>query len=368
MENDPVIIIRTDASVNIGSGHVIRCLTLAEELKARGAMVIFICRELEGNLISLIRKNGFKVHVLPYFNDAIITGKSWDEVYREKWCQDAQQTVNILTLYDPVEWVIVDHYALDYKWEQCISHRSKKMLVIDDLLDRKHDCHILLDQNVEMENHNYEHSLVNNGEILSGGKYIILRKIFIEEGLAKRHRDGIIRRIMLFFGGGDANNETVKALQAVSDMNLEGVAVDVVVGESNPHKHQIQKRCIQMGVNFYCQIDYIHELMDQADLFIGACGTTTWERFCLGLPGIVVSVADNQVAGAEILAKHNLLINLGRAAQTAVSDYLVAIASLMASPQMVKGMGMRSKSLIDGFGTMRIVDKILDNKHKDREV
>lgn len=363
MENKSVIIIRVDASINMGSGHVIRCITLAEGLQAKGAKVTFICRDMAGNLISLIQQNGFKVHVLPDFIDGLqsIKNESWIDNYKEKWCQDAQQTVSILSQYNPIDWLIVDHYALDYKWEQCVGNYSKKIMVIDDLLDRKHYCHTLLDQNIELEDHNYDNSFVTNGKILSGGKYIILRKIFTEEKLSKRQRDGSIKHVMLFFGGGDVDNETAKALQAVTNIRLKNMVVDVVVGASNPHKQQIEEISTQIGVNFHCQIDYIHRLMGQADLFVGSCGTTTWERFCLGLPGIVASVADNQAAAAEILAKHNLLVNLGCAKQIKVTDYEFAITSLMLNPQFVLDMSIRSKQFIDGLGTIRIIDEMLDD-------
>lgn len=346
MANRNIVIIRADASAAIGAGHIMRCLALASVLQDNGARVIFICRDLPGNLGSVIRQRGFEACLFS-------GGISWQE--------DATRTIDKIKTFGIVDWLIVDHYGLDYCWEEKLNPYARKVMVIDDMADRRHSCDILLDQNIE-DNTDKLHSLMNKpGRLLVGPEFLMLRKAFAEARAALKPKDGRLTRILVSFGGSDPTNETVKALQALQSLNQSNFFVDVVVGLSNSHQEEIKKKCHHMGMAFYCQIDTIHELMARADLALGACGTTTWERFCLGLPSIVVAVADNQIEGAEYLASKGLVTYLGVAEAVAVSNYEQSLREALNNPRQLAAMSGRIFLLIDGMGIYRVAQAMIND-------
>ena len=259
------IVFRTDASLQIGTGHVMRCLTLADELRQRGAVVSFVCREHPGNLIGLIEGKGYSVKRLPqptseYFvTSEDVAHAAWLGV---PWQQDATETLAALGKMQP-EWLIVDHYALDCRWESILRPNVGRIMVIDDLADRSHDCDLLLDQNL------YQNMATRYDELvpatcakLLGPKYALLRPEFAQARNNLRQRDGRVRRILVFFGGVDPTNETEKAIHALVSIADRQFAVDVVVGGGNPHKQQIENLCAEHeGFHYHCQVDNMAELM-----------------------------------------------------------------------------------------------------------
>lgn len=296
------IIFRVDASINIGSGHVMRCLTLAKQLQKKNAKVYFISRVLEGNLIDFIKEKGFEVKTLSK-NDKVLNNL---EGY-QKWLTvsqqfDVEQTIQILTDLDiSIDLLVIDSYAIDIEWENKIRPYVKKIMVIDDLANRKHDCDILLDQNFYLNMEERYNGLVPiNCKLFLGPRYVILREEFYEVKKHLRHRNGNIKNIFVFFGGIDITNETMKTLRAIILLKQKDIVVNVVVGKNNPYKESIEKFCRKYdNINYYCQVDNMAELMNEADLAIGAGGTTTWERCFLGLPSLVIAVAENQIEIAK---------------------------------------------------------------------
>lgn len=290
------IVFRVDSSTEIGSGHLMRCLTLANRLqKEKQCQITFISRKLKGDLNYLIEEQGYELFSLPkYAVEPPLTGyQRWLTV---EISIDAQETKYILQKTDVVDYLIVDSYALDEEWERIQRPFVKRIMVIDDLANRRHDCDILLDQNYYQDIETRYNSLVpKHCKLLLGPKYALLREEFYEERKHLRTRDGIIHRILVFFGGSDLTNETMKAVQAIVGTGREDIQVDVVVGDSNKRKEEVERFCQQhKNMKYYCQVRNMAELMHKADLAIGAGGTTTWERCFLGLPSIVIAVADNQ--------------------------------------------------------------------------
>lgn len=139
-----MFVFRTDASLDIGTGHVMRCLALAQALRARGATCQFVCRDSPGNLITMVRERGFTVAPLP--QSAGGDAGSCDS----DWMRDAEQTVAALRGHT-AQWMIVDHYALDARWERVVRPVCRQLMVIDDLANRPHECEILLDQNLHSQ-------------------------------------------------------------------------------------------------------------------------------------------------------------------------------------------------------------------------
>ena len=354
------IIIRVDASTTIGSGHVMRCLTLAQTLAGKQNIVEFVCRELPGNLIEFIQQKGFKVHVLPYADNWSEKSERLSEY--QQWLGaslEAELQQLAVALGDRrYDLLIVDHYALDLAWEVKARSWAKKIMVVDDLANRQHDCDLLLDQNFYLDREMRYQDLVPVGtRCLLGPKYALLRPEFLEAREKLRGGDGVIKRILVFFGGSDETNETGKALRALSALTKPNLLVEVVVGSSNPHKLEIEQVCEQMGFNYYCQINNMAELMAKADLAIGAGGSTTWERCCLGLPAIVVTIAANQVRIAEDCAQAGVLIYLGAHSEVDITGYESAISHLTA--ESLRLMGESGARMVDGFGAGEVASQIM---------
>lgn len=312
------VVIRADASTIIGSGHVMRCLTLAKQLQKQiGADVVFVMRDLPGNLINLVQQEGFQVLLLPRVeeNPALTGYEKWLTVPPE---QDAKETLAIIQKnVGIVDRIVVDSYALDYRWESALRLVAKEIMVIDDLADRRHDCDILLDQNFYLTKDSRYNGLVpSHCQLLLGPEHALLRDEFYEAKKHLRKRDGKIKNILVFYGGSDLTDETSKAIKALCVLHEEHneFCVDVITGQSNPRRNTIEALCSQNNfIHYYCQINNMADMMNRADLTLGAGGSTMWERMFLELPSIVTAIADNQVRGCEDCSSVGMIDYLGRA-------------------------------------------------------
>ena len=292
-----------------------RCLTLAEELRNAGADVQFVTRSHEGNLNSLIADKDFALCELPSSNSAetTISSKysyaSWLGAQKE---QDAQETIACLNGVKP-DWLIVDHYALNEDWEQLLRPHVKKIMVIDDLVNRSHDCDLLLDQNYFNEPHNRYNGLIPSNCIrLLGPEFTLLRSEFINAHRTLKPRNKKISRLFVFFGGCDPDNLSGMTLDALSHTEFANLYVDVVIGGGNPHLTSLEKQVRMRPLTYlHVEIDYIANLMTKADLAVGAGGTNIWERIFLNLPSIVITTADNQKDTIKDLSKLDCIVYLG---------------------------------------------------------
>jgi UDP-2,4-diacetamido-2,4,6-trideoxy-beta-L-altropyranose hydrolase len=354
------VVIRVDSSVDMGTGHVMRCLTLAEELREGGATVDFICRDLEGNLLNLIeREKGFEVHRLqaPRADFSTRPDSPAHAVWlKVDWWRDAEQSREVLKRVQSPDWLIVDHYALDRSWEKLVRPHVQRIMVIDDLADRPHDCDLLLDQNYSKEPGRYVTLVPSSCRTLLGPKFALIRREFASRRSRAVVLGNSVQRILVYFGGVDGNNETTKALKAIDQSELHRATVDVVVGSANPHKDEIldvTRGMEQAIVRGY--VENMAELMAMADLFVGAGGTTTWERCCLGLPSIVIAIAVNQRPLAEAMAEEGFLFYLGEG-RSVSEQKLVEALRVMNDPAQLRSFSERTKALVDGQGTRRVVD------------
>ncbi len=350
---------RSDASTMIGSGHVVRCLTLACALRDTGHEVIFVCRDLPDSLIEKIINQGFVCKVLEFDSGSYDPSHYSDEyaywlaVSQE---QDALQTIEAVSYCD---WLIVDHYSLDIAWESQVRNVAERIMVIDDLANRKHDCDVLLDQNY------YRHGMSRYAGLLPehcmqllGPKYALIRPEFVEAreqrrlwGKFDKYR---VERIIIFMGGADKLNVTSKVLQAFPAKHDWNGHVDVVAGAINPYRKEVESLCQDdERFHFYCAPSYYVELMAQADLAIAAGGSSIWERCCIGLPGLCIAVADNQKelllevskqGGQSILMTDPRYDGLKRALCHAIKDEMAL------KMQIEKGL-----ALVDGNGVLKRV-------------
>lgn len=302
-----------------------RCLTLAKQLKRQGMEVTFICREFEGNSISYLEREGMKVISLPVISDHL------------KWNDDAKETIEALAnVGESIDLLIVDHYGIDIRWERNLRPHTKFIMVIDDLADRSHDCDLLLDQNYYLNmGERYGELVPAHCKQMLGPNYVLLRDEFLLGIEKPRERTGEIKNILIFFGGTDPTGETVKTLNAIKDIALPNVKINVVVGQSNPNKLEIEQMCDEFpNAIFHCQINNMAELMNEADLAIGAGGSAIWERCYVGLPSIVLITAKNQQEVSSAADGFGALYNLGEVRLINEEKIQQAIISFMDNPDL----------------------------------
>lgn len=331
---------RVDSSIQMGTGHLMRCLALADELRGKGAEGSFICRKDAGNLIEYIEKKGYRVYPLPADID-LLTDRDLTQKILHK-----QQGLT--------DWLIIDHYGINASWETPLRKFAKKIMVIDDLADRKHDCDILLDQNYNKNGSRYNGLVPENCIQLLGPKYALLRPQFREARENFKRESNEVKRILVFMGGADPNNETGKVLRALKLLNRDDIAIEVVIGASNPFRREIETISQQMSnTTSYFNINNIAELMTSADLGIGASGTITWERCCLGLPIVVMILAANQKEIAEELEREGAIVNLGWHEDVTEMDIRDAVENLLTDSDKRKKMSLNSMEMVDGKGVVR---------------
>ncbi|APD95385.1 UDP-2,4-diacetamido-2,4,6-trideoxy-beta-L-altropyranose hydrolase [Alteromonas mediterranea] len=359
------VLFRVDSSIRIGTGHIMRCLTLAQALTKQGVKTVFICRDLEGNLINKVIETGFEVKVLPRFTNTVYGTNNpkeaqdysvWLEVDREV---DARETADIVSIEKP-DWVVVDHYGIDQKWQQVISKYDSKILVIDDLFNRKHLCDILVDQNYGSQRDKYVELVPASCQILCGPTYTLLRSEFKEHRILalNNRRSDSISTIIVSMGGVDEYNYTERVIDVLNDSRLIGKVKEVIVllGRNCPHQASIQNAAYssQFNVKVLIETDNVAQLLSKADLAIGAVGSTTWERFCLGVPSILMVIAANQNDIAKRLARDKL-IELA----ACTDDIPNILLELLEDRTRLKLLSERPAEVIDALGADRITEKIL---------
>ena len=275
------IVFRTDASLTIGTGHVMRCLTLAGALAKIGADVLFICREHEGHLCDLIEEQGFVVHRLPapasgFRAEADPIHAAW---LGASWEDDAEQTDTAIRAWGvKPDWLVVDHYAIDRRWEHVLRPSVGRIFVIDDLADRIHDCDLLLDQNVfgDMKAC-YTSKVPADCRLLLGAEYALLQSVYADLYDRLPPWEGSIRRIFISFGGADSENLTGRVLAAFLSLSRPDIDVDIVIAGNSPYASEIQDPAAEhANIHLHSNLPFLAPLMAKADLAFGAAGTTNY--------------------------------------------------------------------------------------------
>lgn len=316
-----------------------RCFALALRLRECGAQVSFIGRDLPGNLFALVEGAGFRQIVLP----GVIQAPA----------EDARATALALA-GSLADWLIVDGYALDAAWEMSMRAHARAILAIDDLADRPHDCDLLLDQNLFAEPAaRYRALAPARARTLLGPRYALLREEFAQARAALRERDGKVNRILVSFGGADAGDFTSIALRALLLLERPRFDLDVVIGGAHASRQQVESVCAEHGYRCHVQTTRMAELMAAADFAIGAGGSTTWERCCLGLPALVVCAAANQIAVTAAAATQGLVFapDLRALNPEALAAHL---AGVLDDEDALRSMSKRCLATVDGQGAARV--------------
>ncbi len=385
------VAIRADASDNIGHGHVMRCLTLAHRLKGIGANVLFVCRDLKGQLASKVRESGFSVSVLSNLsvhNSAprVENTCSEFEIY-ESWLtvpvlEDADQTIEAIQTYfklrrttktflQKIDLLIVDHYALDERWENKVNVYAKKSLVIDDLFNRPHQATFVLNQTAGIQASAYDELVNVDCDRLTGTDYALIRPDFLalrEQSLGKRQQVKHAQRILVSLGGVDLPNTSLEIISIIYDHFKtdmpSSLVIDLVLGGGSPHIQKIQAYIqglpdeARFLVNLHVDVPNIHTLMFLADIAIGSAGTTAWERCVVGLPSLIIVSADNQKANAEILCQSGASKLLGFIDDIDRQRWCDIIFNAMHDSSWLLNCANAAAALCDGLGVDRVVSKI----------
>lgn len=352
---------RADASVEIGTGHVMRCLTLADALREGGAGCLFLCRRHDGHLLDLIAARGHRAVALPPCEAGTATAADPAAPAHARWlgtnwAVDAQDSREALA-GAVVEWLVVDHYALDRRWEQAMRPHCRRLLAIDDLADRPHDCDLLLDQNLGRGAEDYRDLLPPGAQTLIGPRYALLRPEFAAlraESLARRERPQF-RHMLVTMGGVDKGDATGAVLDALDGCDLPpDLRITVVMGPHAPWLRQVQARAATMSrpTRVLAGVSDMARLMTEADLAIGAAGSTSWERCCMGLPTIQLVLAENQRALAMALQEAGAAVIATDASQ--VADLLRAKLSPGTMPEFLRTLSLAAACVSDGGGAMRV--------------
>ncbi len=331
-----------------------RCLNLAEVLRRRGATSIFVCREQPGDKRGLLEERGFQVR-------HIATDRSGSPGFSE--ARDAAETRALIEMAGSTpDWVVVDHYGLGESWERAVRGGNSRILAIDDLANRPHDCDVLLDQNlVAGMSSRYEGRVPPACATLLGPEYALLDPVYSNYRQRVRVRKGKPKRVLIAFGVADHSNVTGRALSAVLDGRLPGTAVDVVVNRGNKYADEVRALGAgKEGVCIHSDLPNLAELILAADVAIGAGGVSSWERLSLGLPSLIVTIADNQRDTAESLDRLRLARWAGHFDEIVPQAFSDSVKELLQN-ELDPAWSLRCSETVDAKGATRVSDVLLAN-------
>ena len=359
-----LVVFRADASHEIGSGHVVRCLTLASALREEGAQCRFVSREHGGNLLDLIRQQGFDVICLPVASASTEGSSGEAETAHaawlgERWQNDAAATASAIG-ETRADWLIVDHYALDARWEGALHSHCDRLMVIDDLADRPHDCDLLLDQNLVADAENrYEDKVPASCRLLLGPEFALLQPQYGELHASTAARSGPPRRVLVYFGAAHTGDLTRLAVEAFLSLERADIALDVVLNPDDPDAELIRDQIRgHENIVLHGGLPSLAPLMAKADLAVGAGGTTTWERCCLGLAALVVTIAENQKPAAAELQRQGLIRWLGDKAGMDLATLRQGLETVLRDG-VADAWSARCRQLVDGQGANRVIRELM---------
>jgi UDP-2,4-diacetamido-2,4,6-trideoxy-beta-L-altropyranose hydrolase len=357
-----VIAFRVDAAPHIGSGHLMRCVTLADALKTFGCETHFLGRPPPAALRTLVESNGHCWH------DIVPAGVSPAEAgapAHAAWlgatqAADAAATAAALATVATVrpDWLVVDHYALDERWERQVRALVGRILVIDDLADRPHDADLLVDQNLQSGPARYAGLLPAHCRSLLGPRYALLRPEFVRlRAAAERQADRGLRNLLAFAGSYDSTDLLPRVARAWARLSgRQRPRLDMVVGQDSPNLARLRDLESRAdGLTLHVQTTEMAELIAATDLMLAAGGSINWERCCLGVPALVCETAANQHENVRELARARTAIALGPSESLDVTSLTDLLGRLVTRPSLLRRLGERASRLVDGEGARRVV-------------
>ena len=338
------VLVRADASNQIGSGHVMRCLALVDGMRPQASDVHFVCRQLPGEMHGLIEAQGFRCSLLPA--DQSDSDLSLDQD------RDAERT---LALSGTVDWTIVDHYGIDNNWEQAMRPHCRRLMVIDDLVDRAHDCDVLLDQSFGRKPEDYEPLVRADCRVLAGTDFALLRPEFAAHRaatLARREEGADIHHVLVSMGGFDPDNKALEVLEALAGTaSASEWTVAVVKGAASAGSDSSMDTFADSfgELDIRSGVSNMAERMSVADIAIGAAGTSSWERCCMGLPALIYIYADNQREIASKLEDAGAI----RIWQSG-AELVTRLDEFINDVSLLRSAVAAAESICDGLGVERV--------------
>jgi UDP-2,4-diacetamido-2,4,6-trideoxy-beta-L-altropyranose hydrolase len=341
--SEQVAVFRCDASGQLGSGHVVRCLALADALRAAGWCCAFASAPGTAEAVPALARSGHRLIEL---------------------ADPAREAASLkLALHQGCDLLVVDHYRRDAEFESACRPWASRILVIDDLASRRHDCELLLDPTLGRQAADYAPLAPETCRMLLGPDFALLRPQFLAArpaALKRRTSQHTIRRILVSLGGTDPSNLTGKVLRGIVLSGVEA-AIDVVLGGTAPHLEEVRALAAAspLATSVHTAVEDMASVMSNADLAVGAAGTTSWERCALGLPSLMLVIADNQELVAQSLDQAGAAACLGRH-ETVTEERLAAeVRTLATNPSRLDAMAARAADLCDGRGTQRTMLALL---------
>jgi UDP-2,4-diacetamido-2,4,6-trideoxy-beta-L-altropyranose hydrolase len=354
------IVFRVDAGPRMGGGHVMRCLTLADALSARGAKTTFVCAALPVSLLDRLQQAGHEIRRIPLLKSMGAERHGWEAspALPGDQREDAALTLNALG-DENVDWVVVDHYLIDWHWQQCVRHRVSRICVIDDLANRVHDCDILLDQTLGRQPADYAGLVPSHTHQLLGPAYALIREEFQRErpaSLRRRRAAQPLRRLLISLGSTDIDGITAKVTEATLSTGL-GADLDVVIGADAESRLALEALTTRdQRVHLHIDSRDLARLGSEADLAIGAAGTSSWERCALGLPTLTFVLSENQLAVARALAEAGAVETVA-----STEELSGALTSFMAAKERQLSMVAAAAAVTDGSGAGAVAEKLIDD-------
>lgn len=355
------LLFRTDVSSIIGTGHLMRCITIAIEAKRRGWRSCFIIRDAEKSTIKLLQSFGIEFRIL--VTKDLIQKPNPKRFDHENWLTvsqeiDAKDTLEIMREFKP-DWIVVDHYALDKIWYRMVRKFRSKIFIIDDLGDRELDCDLLLDQNLGASEKKYKYTVPNTCNLLLGPHYALLRDEFKDwrKKSIERRIDIDVKSVLITMGGADLENYTLAVLKELSRSKYaEKCLFKVILGRNYEHSNNLNKfvQSFELETEISTNITNMAQVMSESDLCIGAAGSTSWERCCLGLPTITLAIARNQIDLLEVMSQNDITIasNLGKILDD--FDFLIGDGQ----KSRLKQLSRNSSAICDGEGVGRVLSHL----------
>ena len=341
---DKTLIIRADASNQIGAGHVLRSLALAQAWKDGGGHAIFVMAMESSMIEARLKSEGMEVAHLS------TQGGSAD---------DAIQTIRLARKKGAI-WVVLDGYQFGVDYHRIIKDAGLRLLFIDDNgLSQAYYADIVLNQNLHAHQGLYL-NIEPYALILLGNRYVLLRREFLKWRGWRRQIPEVAHKVLVTLGGGDQDNMTLKVINALKKVDISDLDVKIVVGPSNTHIETLQKASLfaPCSMRILHNVPDMPELMAWADVAISAGGSTCWELAFMGLPNVTLVLAENQRDIAEGLNKAGVAVNLGWHDQVSTDELVVALGSLLRSFEQRRHMSQLGTSLVDGMGVDRVAQEL----------
>ncbi len=345
-----------------------RCLTLAETLRAHGKTCLFVCRDHPGNLAHFVKDRGFSIRLFPVMDTGTLSrdlagsaNPSYAEWLGADWERDRTDIIEAIA-DDRPQWLVADHYAIDYRWETSLRPHCDRILSIDDLADRRHDCDLLVDQTLGRDEDEYRTRVPEDCRILAGAQFALLRSRFAEmrQVSLKRRRRPELRHILIAMGASDPENVTGKILACIGKFNItRDVQITVVLSSAAPYLESVRQQIEAAASPVTLAIDATNmpDILAITDLALGAAGSSAWERCCLGVPSLMAVLADNQRRIAQELERAG-------AAQLFDPDdcnmLRTQLLGLTEDPSTLANLSRKASLVTDGEGAGYIASHMLD--------